>query len=215
MQRLTDIGFIFHAKKCMTFEERLQQWVEFREQNNGKDPERCSSDGLSKWVRKLRERKWALDEGKKTSLTREQVDRLTALHFRWSSLIQLNREPDPLSWDECFEELKLYPREHFNPPPQNTAVGRWCQCQRKFFRQLFNGETISIHNTMTAQQIAKLNSVEGWQWTSTSSRPRPRHTDRGTRNDAAARLKRDDDDDEDDDESDSTDEDGNDDDDEE
>ena len=76
LQRLTDLQFCFANKTRLTFDQRFDQWLAYRQEHDGKDPPRYSEDGLGKWVTMIRDKRRALDAGKPSNLTAEQVDTL-------------------------------------------------------------------------------------------------------------------------------------------
>jgi hypothetical protein len=106
--RLAEIGFRFTAKKPLTWEERMEQWREYRTKNE-KDPNRSSKDGLGRWVKDQRSKYRQLQKGEPTNLTQERADRLTALGFTWDLGIKMPKHRHPMqSWDETYADLLAY-----------------------------------------------------------------------------------------------------------
>jgi hypothetical protein len=106
--RLAEIGFRFTAKKPLTWEERMEQWREYRTKNE-KGPNRSSKDGLGRWVTDQRSKYRQLQKGEPTNLTQEQADHLTALGFTWDLGIKLPKHRHPTqSWDETYADLLAY-----------------------------------------------------------------------------------------------------------
>jgi Helicase associated domain len=132
LAQLAELGFQFTTSHRLTFEERIQQWVEYREKN-GCEPKRLSPDGLGKWVCQVRQKHLLLKEGKPTNLSQEQVDRLTELGFKWSSgqkRPERNGAPNK-SWDARLEDLYAYKAEHGDTsvPQHYPELGNWVHKQ--------------------------------------------------------------------------------------
>ena len=166
LQRLADIGFQFHAKRKMTFDERFEQWVEYREQNGGKDPLRFDGNGLGKWISMIRAKKLAQQEGKKNNLTQDQIDRLNSRGFVWSVMKRPERTNPRLSWAIRFEDLKRFKAKHGHTSvPQSTpGLGAWVHKQRVKYWEIQRGRK-DHSNYLSQEKIVKLDAV-GFEWVS-------------------------------------------------
>lgn len=167
VQRLNDIGFVWTSKKSLTFDERFQQWVNYKAENNGKDPSRFSEDGLGKWIQSTRAKYKEKQRGKKNNLTEEQIDRLNEHGFVWAALRSPKDRSPVLSWEERLAELRLFRKEHGHTavPQHQAGLGSWVASQRRDYQKFLKGKK----TTITPDRIAKLNAV-GFTWDARSRR---------------------------------------------
>ena len=153
LRRLTSIGFSFEARPKYTFDERFDQWIQYKEQHDGRDP--TSANALGKWICKTRLKYHAKMAGQPSVLTDEQVDRLNQNGFIWSKAVT---KTETLTWDERFQELCGYMQQHGTTVvPQNmTGLGQWVHKQRCLYQKHLGGETSSL----SKDRIDRLNSID-------------------------------------------------------
>ena len=169
LQRLYDIGFEFQPKPRREFEQRFQQWLDYRAQHNGKDPPAFSPDGLGQWVSWIRHKKVAQEQdGKPNNLTTEQMNRLTAHGFAWKS--NDKKRPTQLTrvkWEQRFQELQEFQRDHGHTsvPQSMPGLGSWVHKQRVKYWELQRGKRGNNQSDLTPHKIELLNSI-GFEWIS-------------------------------------------------
>jgi len=117
---------------------------------------------VASWAGKIRRQKQALDEGRKTSITQEQIDKLTSWGFKWETGFKKPTvKTTPKRWDERFADLCQYKEEHghANVPQLYPILGHWVHRQRKDYRNRKLGKK----NSMTDEKIKQLNEL-GFVW---------------------------------------------------
>jgi hypothetical protein len=143
-------------KNAANWNEQYQKLERYKEGHDNclvprdwhKDPK------LSRWVRRQRIQYRLFQEGKKTSMTDEQIAKLQNLGFEWAP-----RGP-AVEWDERCQELEKYKERYGNcDVPQSSKeyqkLGRWVMTQRNLYR--------NESPCMTTERIVKLASV-GFAW---------------------------------------------------
>lgn len=113
---------------------------------------------LGYWVNKQRMDKRDFDEGRKTSLTQEKLQKLNKIGFQWA------KHKGTSGWDQKYIELSAYYREHghSNIPtkcPENTALGRWVSTQRSEYKKFLDGQS----KYMTTKRVEQLNAIK-FKW---------------------------------------------------
>ena len=95
-------------------------------------------------------------EGKKSQLTPDRVERLESIGFKWR--VAAN---DASAWDKKFELLKQFEQDqgHANVPRNDKTLGRWVATQRSQFKK----KTEGLKTTMTDDRVNKLESI-GFVW---------------------------------------------------
>ena len=98
-----------------------------------------------------------LMQGKKSFISRRQIEELEALDFVWSLV-------DQVPWEERFAELQTFKSQygHCNVPrnhPENTQLGHWCSTQRVQYKLMTEGKRTAI----TMERI-RLLEAEGFSW---------------------------------------------------
>jgi len=96
----------------------------------------------------------------------DDIGFLNRVDFIWCAA-----EP-PRSWDECFEDLKLFEKEHGHTRvpqlyPLNQRMANWVNSQRKTYELLKSGKM----SPMTAERIEKLEQI-GFVWKQRFGRPK-------------------------------------------
>lgn len=132
IQMLENIGFEFSLfsteERKNTWIRRLQELMEYRRIHGNCDVPQAHP-GLGKWVAKIRLKYRQFSKGEDTNLTKEHVDLLTELGFRFS--VGKGRN----SWDSFFLDLLEFKRKHGHTHiPLNytddKALGFWAYQQR-------------------------------------------------------------------------------------
>jgi hypothetical protein len=117
IQKLNAIGFVWGAVRIVTllqmvtfdWDERFNQLRAFQdEQGHCRVPQSKDSDTyqLSLWVKLQRKHYKLVQQGKKSPITQERIQKLNGIGFSW--FIQQER----VSWDERLEELKVFQQKH-------------------------------------------------------------------------------------------------------
>eukprot|EP00548_Thalassiothrix_antarctica_P016615 CAMPEP_0194196498 /NCGR_PEP_ID=MMETSP0154-20130528/76697_1 /TAXON_ID=1049557 /ORGANISM="Thalassiothrix antarctica, Strain L6-D1" /LENGTH=600 /DNA_ID=CAMNT_0038921093 /DNA_START=720 /DNA_END=2523 /DNA_ORIENTATION=- len=157
------IGFVLQPSSRLTFDERAAEWLEFKTKH-GREPLRKKEDtsekeeSLGAWVTKMRGKYSLLQEGEKTNLTHEQVDKLTAWGFKWETGFKKPTIIGPRkTWEERFAELCAYKNEngHVNVPQLYPQLGNWVHRQRKDHR----ARKLGYRNGLNDEKLAKLKDV--------------------------------------------------------
>ena len=85
----------------------------------------------------------------KSVMTREKIEHLEDLGFQWVSTAK--KEKEDAIWNQRFEELKKYTKEHGQLPKRHIPkLGRWVDNQKN------ERKTRAAH---TAERKAKLRSI--------------------------------------------------------
>lgn len=122
---------------------------------------------LGAFVNRQRTEHRKLQQGKQTSLTKERIENLNELGFKWA--IRVSRTP----WESRLDELKQFKEQHghCNVPstyPKNQPLAYWVFKQRGQYRiykkrdYVMPGEKKQMCH-MTPERIAKLDAV-GFEW---------------------------------------------------
>jgi len=168
---LLKLGFDLCTNQKKPFDERALEWFEFKTKNR-RDPSRDedTEQSLSSWVCKIRAKKLALDEGRRTNLTQEQVEKLDAWGFRWETGLKKPKVTTRKDWEERYVELCRYKADHghVNVPQLYPELGNWVHRQRKEYRCRKLGKKHRLKD----KQIEKLEDV-GFVWLTRSSRRPP------------------------------------------
>ncbi|KAL3758562.1 hypothetical protein ACHAWU_008316 [Discostella pseudostelligera] len=125
------------------------------------------NQGLGAFVNRQRTEYRKLQQGLQTSLTKERIQSLNDLGFKWA--IRVSRTP----WESRLDELKRFKDEHghCNVPstyPKNQPLAYWVFKQRGQYRiymdrgPVVSGESAQICH-MTPERIAKLDAL-GFEW---------------------------------------------------
>jgi len=114
IERLKQIDFSFEVGVKYTWDQRFEQWLEYRSQNNGKNP--STSTTLGKWVSKTRiryhdtmeRRKVAYSNDSTHYLTDEQIEKLKRHAF---DVGEREHPRTVKTWEERFDDLLAYNEE--------------------------------------------------------------------------------------------------------
>mmetsp|Transcript_29296 Transcript_29296/g.64594 ORF Transcript_29296/g.64594 Transcript_29296/m.64594 type:complete len:559 (+) Transcript_29296:454-2130(+) len=120
-----------------------------------KYPENAS---LGIWVNKQRMEYKLFQEGKKSSMTLERIQKLESIGFVWA------KRKGPEAWETKFRELVLYKEEHGDclvptKYTRNKALGRWVSTQRAQFKLWDEGKK----STLTDGRKERLENI-GFVW---------------------------------------------------
>ncbi|KAL7547134.1 hypothetical protein ACHAWF_010453 [Thalassiosira exigua] len=147
---LDHVNFSWAMNQDEKWKKRYRELVEFEAANGHCKVPRAN--GLGEWVSSQRKEKKKYDEGKKSSLTAERVEKLESIGFQWALA----------NWNTMIGRLAHY-REtngHINVPLKDGPLGRWVSSQRKRYWAHKNGEK----STITDDEMKKLESI-GFAWT--------------------------------------------------
>jgi hypothetical protein len=100
-----------------------------------------------------------LQAGKKTSLTQQRADKLSAWGFTWDTGIKKpGKIAEKIPWDERYAELVAYKEEHghVNVPQNSSVLGTWVHGQRRQYTLFKRGSKSS----MTPEKIRKLTAID-------------------------------------------------------
>jgi hypothetical protein len=175
LAKLTGLGLSVQTRRRVGFDQRAAEWLEYRARH-GKDPIR-DSGALGSWVGKTRYKYTQLKQGKPSTMTQEQADKLTAWGFIWDTGIKKpEKAADPKTWEERYAQLLEYKEEHghVNVPQQYPQLGHWVHRQRQHYSKLKRG--IKCTRSMTAEKLEKLKSV-GFVFLTRKSPLEPRRDD--------------------------------------
>jgi hypothetical protein len=142
-------------KKARTWEESFRALVTYKETRGDCNvPKSYHNDPiLGAWVRHQRGPHVA------TKLTQDQRERLDRLGFDWESV----RERQDREWDEKFQSVKEYKRQHLDccvpkDYTQDPELGKWVHKQRADHSQ----------SRIPPKRLAKLESI-GFSWSKAQS----------------------------------------------
>lgn len=181
VEKLQAVNFLFtSAKKVLKFEQRVEEFIKFKKDNHNVDPP--SNSLLYKWIYSMRKKYRDMKEDKPVSgLDQLKIKRLDEIGFSWTGTkenrkhqrsevqneeITTNEKKIPaisskkeLRWNELFEQLKAYKKDHgnFTVTRHGSTLGRWVSAQRLAYRKLKNGEMISpIFNEEKIQKLVDI-----------------------------------------------------------
>lgn len=131
------------------WDERFGELIEYKELHGDCNvPEGYSKNqSLANWVSAQRCCR------RKNNLTQNRIDKLDGIGFVW------NLKDDPIPWQQSFDELVLYKKEHGNcnvprDYSKNKKFGQWVVTQRTRYKK----------GRMPICQIEQLNSIEfSWE----------------------------------------------------
>eukprot|EP00566_Odontella_aurita_P007377 CAMPEP_0113573756 /NCGR_PEP_ID=MMETSP0015_2-20120614/26791_1 /TAXON_ID=2838 /ORGANISM="Odontella" /LENGTH=727 /DNA_ID=CAMNT_0000476863 /DNA_START=427 /DNA_END=2609 /DNA_ORIENTATION=- /assembly_acc=CAM_ASM_000160 len=137
-----------------------------RDKTASPDEISCSdshSTRLSRWVHTQRVAYNRMEQGLKTTMTKERLARLVELGFVFKNVKAARRDCDGQSktkWDERFEELRAFSEKngHINLSMKNPdllQLYRWTAAQRQHYKLLKEGKP----NSLTAERLMKLNEI--------------------------------------------------------
>ena len=164
IKMLKSIGFEFSSlrteKRC-TWKEMFTKLKEYKEKNGDcLVPQKFTDDPkLGRWVDKQRHWYKCKKEGRKCSITQNQIDELDSLGFVWS----VNKQH---SWVEMFGQLKNYHDLHGTcsvsaNSEKYSKLGRWVAQQRHHFKRLISGKASPM--STDSERIKILESI-GFEW---------------------------------------------------
>jgi phage-related protein len=163
IQKLNGIGFDWSVI-TVDWDERLEQLKAFqKEHGHSRVPlqkEKVSATyQLAMWVSKQRSQYTLLHQGKKSQMKAERIQKLNDIGFDWSVTA--------VDWDERFEQLKAFQKEHGHCRvpgryDQNSATHQpavWVSKQREQYKFLQQGKK----SQMKEERIQRLNAI-GFEW---------------------------------------------------
>mmetsp|Transcript_31046 Transcript_31046/g.67180 ORF Transcript_31046/g.67180 Transcript_31046/m.67180 type:complete len:657 (+) Transcript_31046:577-2547(+) len=147
-----------------TFEERLEQLRQFKEENDGSVAVPVEHELLGKWASKMREKYRRYQEGKKVpGITRDEIDKLTEVGFQNTKRRLVNRDKEDTHWNTMFAALQQFKAEngHCNvsTTPPHTDLTKWVISQRREHKKLKEDK----ESMLTASRLMKLNDI-GFQF---------------------------------------------------
>jgi hypothetical protein len=119
---------------------------------------------LGSWVRNQRTQYRLLQQGMKSLMTTERIDKLEKIGFVWDASLLEGRQVDNIKWNCRYRELVEYKQKHghckvsFNYDP-NKQLWNWVRTQRRQYCLLQQGRK----SWMTEERIAKLEEI-GFEW---------------------------------------------------
>ena len=137
IERLKQIDFSLEARVKYTFDERFEQWLQYRLDHNGMNP--TTTTALGKWVSKTRMRYHDTIDGKQVPYQKDAIHHLTADQIKKLKLHAFDLgERDPnrpahKTWEERYEELLEYRADYGNVdvPQKFPGLGDWVHKQRQ------------------------------------------------------------------------------------
>jgi hypothetical protein len=132
IKRLEDIGFLWELLE-LSWEEMFVELIEYKK-NHGD----CNVP--QHWAENKQLGMWVANQRKNYrigKLSEDRIKRLEDMGFVWKRISYI---PSKLSWEENFEALKEYKKNHrdCNVPPrwaENKQLGRWVGTQRGNYRK--------------------------------------------------------------------------------
>jgi len=148
---LDKLGFVWHQYNA-TWTDRYRELVEFREKH-GHTIVPTSNSNLGVWVGTQRKQYRLMQQGKPSHMTTERMEMLNEIDFVW----HVN------TWNERFEELKVFKESHGNflvpTEHQNKQLRPWITTQRSHYRFLQEGKP----SQLTQERIELLEGI-GFPW---------------------------------------------------
>jgi len=125
---------------------------------------------LGSWVSKQRKNYKRLKNGRQSSITKGQIEKLETING-WEWVARGRHRKNQSIWNLRLFELQKYKQEHghlhvprkYQKSPQ---LGTWVHNQREQYKLLKNGH----HSCMTEDRIKKLEAIGGWVWLSRGNR---------------------------------------------
>jgi len=180
VDKLQAVNFFFTSvKKALKFEQRVDEFIKFKEENDAFDPP--SNTLLYKWIYSMRRKYRDIKDDKPVAgLDQLKIQRLDEIGFSWSNVkenrkqqkqqyVVQDQDTKPkakklpariskkeLRWTELFEQLKTYKEEtgNFTVTRHGSTLGRWVSSQRLAYRKFKNGEIYSpIFNEDKIQKL--------------------------------------------------------------
>jgi len=120
---------------------------------------------LGSWVSKQRKNYKRLKNGRQSSITKGQIEKLETING-WEWVARGRHRKNQSIWNLRLFELQKYKQEHghlhvprkYQKSPQ---LGTWVHNQREQYKLLKNGRP----SAMTEDRIKKLEAIDGWVWT--------------------------------------------------
>jgi len=157
IKKLEAIGFVWNPKD-EAWDLRFNELAAYEEKHGDcLVPQHYKPNKqLGAWVDKQRAHYRFLQEGKKSSMTDERIDKLEEIGFVWNT--------DAEAWEANLTDLVKYEEEHgdcivprrYKP---NKQLGNWVAMQRKQYRLRQEGKKTQI----TEARIVKLEGI-GFKW---------------------------------------------------
>lgn len=106
----------------------------------------------------MRMEKKRYDDGERSALSKEKIDALEAIDFKWA------KQKGCTLWEQKFRDLQRYMEEHghCNVPTKykkDTSLGRWVSTQRKQYKEMIENKP----TLMTQERAERLESL-GFCW---------------------------------------------------
>lgn len=158
-----------------TWEERLEELKAYKMVHGDANVPTLSKENpsLGHWVHDQRKQYRLFNEKKQTAMTLSRIEQLESVGFKWA----LQRHTTMKSWNERFDELKLYLAEKgdCNVPiryKENPSLGQWVSTQRQEYGARKKGKKSNI----TDERITALEEI-GFVWSlRDTSKMAPRKT---------------------------------------
>ena len=169
VQSLREFGFDWMRKEQTnsTWDIRLQQLAEYKKEfGNSNVPSRYKKNKqLGLWVKEQKRQCRLLEEGKRSSMTKNHLLSLRELGFDWKRERETN-----FTWEERLQQLAEYKKEfgNTNVPERyekNKQLGHWVKNQKRQCMLLEEGK----QSTITKERLLSLKEL-GFEWNSKSSK---------------------------------------------
>jgi hypothetical protein len=174
---LTELGFDW-GRQRETWDTRFEQLSGFYSKHgNFRIPNDEGTRALIEWTRQQRHQYKLFKKGDKCFLNAHQVEALNSLDFFAAEI------PKRLSWQERYNELKLYKEKHGDcmvPRPYDPTLAQWVENQRKAYRSR-SGPHLKAEQITALEEIDFVWEVKEFEWNRNLqrlqelSRNRPRH----------------------------------------
>ena len=170
INKLENIDFLWvseSASKTQPWDEMFEELKLFKEKHGHADVSRrryADNPKLGNWVRTQRQsyRNYkAGNKQKSDGICEERIIKLESIDFKWVSEAASKQQ----TWDERFEELKLFKmiHGHTNVPQSyegNPKLGRWVNSQRTGYRNYKAGNKQKGKQGMCEERINRLESID-------------------------------------------------------
>lgn len=166
IKALNSIGFVWdyfsRGGNRLKWSRKYDELVRYKEIHGTCVVPRCDKDNieLGRWVNGQRVQFRNLQDGKRSTLTRERMDLLEAIGFEWHVDQLRNR----IEWSQKFDALIRYKEIHGNclvprVYKENPGLGIWVNTQRVSYRKVRDGKSTAL----IRERVEKLEAI-GFEW---------------------------------------------------
>jgi hypothetical protein len=160
IQKLNDIGFEWSIMVTLDWDERFKQLKAFKNEHGhcrvlGREGKDSKIKQLALWVTRQRVQHKLFQQGKKSYLKEERIQKLNEVGMWWGSTVTFD-------WDERLEQLRVFQDEqgHCRVPQSKDThtyqLALWVRMQQKEYQLSQQGKKSQI----TQERIQKLNGVD-------------------------------------------------------